>query len=281
MTVDVGASGREAVASPSRFPGTRLVGDAVISPELALVDPDLAARGQAALPDGEDTLELLLDAARARGASSGEAPRRRRLSRKRVLQAGFAAAAVAGIAIALAFDVRLELRERDAAADSAIGPPAETLTPRPGQGQGRGAPSQGAATKTGAPASKAPARASKAAGSSPKASGRAKAASGSRASRSAGAARKRAAPEPVVQTRRFAWAPVPRATSYHVEFFRGSTRVFSASTTRAEIAIPKRWRFRGRAQSLEPGDYRWYVWPVFRGSGRAAAASVQARLRVG
>jgi hypothetical protein len=264
MIDDVGASGREAVASPSRSSGTRLTSDAVISPELALVDPDLAARVQAALPDGEDTVEHLLHAARARGAgSSGEAPvRRSRLSRRRVLQVGLAAAGLAGIAAALAFDVRVELRERNAVADSAIGRPA--LTPDETRASRQTAPTP--------PARKASAQTAK----TKTAASRSKAAR--TRTRTAG---KRTVPEPVLQTRRFAWAPVPRAASYHVEFFRGSTRVFSASTRRAEIAIPKRWRFQGRAQSLEPGDYRWYVWPVFRASGRAPAASVQARLRVG
>jgi hypothetical protein len=264
MIDDVGASGREAVASPSRPSGTRLPADALISPELALVDPDLAARMQAALPDGEDTVELLLRAARDRGRAAIEevsvTRSRPRISRKRLVQAGLAGAGLAAIAVALAFEVRVEFRERDAAADSAIGrppeAPAETLAPRPTAPAVRKPSTQRSAKQAAASRARATPKRTKAAGKS-------------------------VVPGPLPQTRRFAWAPVPRAASYHVEFFRGSTRVFSASTRRAEIAIPRRWRFRGRAQSLEPGEYRWYVWPVFPGSGRAAAASVQARLSVG
>ena len=43
--------------------------------------------------------------------------------------------------------------------------------------------------------------------------------------------------------------------------------------------FPCDWVFEGRSRSLEPGDYRWYVWPVIAGT-RAAQAVVQARLTV-
>jgi hypothetical protein len=79
--------------------------------------------------------------------------------------------------------------------------------------------------------------------------------------------------------RRFAWAPVAGAGGYHVEFFLGSKKVFAADTDRPQIALPTRWRFRGVERTLEPGDYRWYVWPVVSGR-RAAEAIVQARLAV-
>lgn len=76
---------------------------------------------------------------------------------------------------------------------------------------------------------------------------------------------------------RFAWAPSPGATAYHFELFRGSTKVFDADTQHTVITIPVRWTFDGRMQALEPGEYRWYVWPLVAGI-RAARAIVQARL---
>lgn len=79
--------------------------------------------------------------------------------------------------------------------------------------------------------------------------------------------------------RRFAWAPVAGSTGYHVELFRGSALVFRDETTKPEILIRKRWRLAGRIRRLEPGSYRWYVWPLVNGR-RTASAIVQARLVV-
>jgi hypothetical protein len=80
-------------------------------------------------------------------------------------------------------------------------------------------------------------------------------------------------------TRRFAWPPVVGATGYHVELFNGSALVFQNETTKPEIVIPRRWRLDGRRRRLEPGEYRWYVWPVVNGR-REASAIVQAKLVV-
>ena len=79
--------------------------------------------------------------------------------------------------------------------------------------------------------------------------------------------------------RRFAWAPVAGATGYHVEFFRESTRIQSVDTTRPEYALPVTWVHGGRRHRLEPGAYRWYVWPIVSGL-RQSRATVQADLLV-
>jgi hypothetical protein len=86
-------------------------------------------------------------------------------------------------------------------------------------------------------------------------------------------------PSTGVDTRRFAWPPVAGATGYHVELFKGSALVFRNETANPEILIPRRWRFDGRRRRLEPGEYRWYVWPVVNGR-RKAMAIVQAKLVV-
>jgi len=78
---------------------------------------------------------------------------------------------------------------------------------------------------------------------------------------------------------RFAWAPIPSASAYHIELFRGSSKVFEGETKQAAMTIPARWTFAQRRQTLEPGNYRWYVWPLVSGR-RAATAIVQARLTV-
>ena len=80
-------------------------------------------------------------------------------------------------------------------------------------------------------------------------------------------------------TRRFAWPPVAGATGYHVELFKGPALIFRDETKKPAIVIPRRWRFNGRRRSLEPGAYRWYVWPRVGGQ-RQAKATVQARLVV-
>jgi hypothetical protein len=79
--------------------------------------------------------------------------------------------------------------------------------------------------------------------------------------------------------RRFAWAPHPGASGYHVELFRGRALVFRADTSKPEILIPARWRLNGRTRMLEPGLYRWYVWPRIAGR-RESTATVQAKFVV-
>lgn len=82
-------------------------------------------------------------------------------------------------------------------------------------------------------------------------------------------------PEP----RRLAWAPVPGAAAYHVELFRGGTRVFAARTNRASLTVPEHWRYRGTRRQLGPGEYRWLVWPIVSGR-RSAQAVVQSAIVV-
>jgi hypothetical protein len=79
----------------------------------------------------------------------------------------------------------------------------------------------------------------------------------------------------------FAWAPTAGAAAYEFQLFRGATRVYRARVRASRLVLPRRWRERGRAYTLEPGEYRWYVWPVSAATGRPArVATVQARLRV-
>jgi len=77
--------------------------------------------------------------------------------------------------------------------------------------------------------------------------------------------------------RQFAWAPVPGASGYHVEFFRGSVQVYSGETRRPELALTSSWRFAGRSFRFTQGTYRWYAWPVVSGV-RQSQATVQANL---
>lgn len=88
-----------------------------------------------------------------------------------------------------------------------------------------------------------------------------------------------ATPKPAVEPRRFAWAPVDGAVSYHVELFRGADRVLAKETTEPILELGSSWRYEGKTVQLTPGSYRWYVWPVTK-SGRATQAVVQAKLDI-
>ncbi len=84
---------------------------------------------------------------------------------------------------------------------------------------------------------------------------------------------------PAAASRRLVWAPVEGAVSYRVELFRGDRQVLRETTRTPAIDIPAKWKHQGRTESLTPGTYRWYVWPVLS-SGPAAKAIVQADLVV-
>jgi hypothetical protein len=208
----------------------------LVTPELALVDPELNAWARARLPDSRSeppraraaltVAEVLQPDFRAippPEVPAWELPSRRRRGRL-FLVTSIAAALAAGLVLA---DVKVEVGKTPAAANDAprvlavAGPPVTVERP---------------------PADTRPAQ---------------------------------SGPLP----RRFAWAPLAGATGYHVEFFRGSKRVFAADTQAAQIDVPAAWHLGGRTQALEPGAYRWYVWPVTP-VGRAHEALVQAKLVV-
>jgi hypothetical protein len=65
------------------------------------------------------------------------------------------------------------------------------------------------------------------------------------------------------------WTAVRGASYYNVVLVRGR-RVFSAWPLRARLKLPRAWTYHGRRYKLQPGTYRWYVWP---GRGRLAAGS--------
>jgi hypothetical protein len=78
----------------------------------------------------------------------------------------------------------------------------------------------------------------------------------------------RAAATPVLR-----WDAARGATYYHVQLFRGSKRILAAWPVRAQLQLPKTWRWNGRKQRLGVGRYRWYVWA---GLGRRSFARYRA-----
>jgi hypothetical protein len=81
---------------------------------------------------------------------------------------------------------------------------------------------------------------------------------GATAQRRAGSKR----PRPF-STRVFIWPAVSHATFYKVEFFRRGVEVFKALSSRARLELPTRWVYRGRTYQLVPGTYSWKVSPAF------------------
>jgi hypothetical protein len=66
-----------------------------------------------------------------------------------------------------------------------------------------------------------------------------------------------------VPTRLFVWLPDRRARYYHVRFSRGKQTVFEAWPTDARVTVPLRGVFRGRSFAFTSGRYRWVVRPAF------------------
>jgi hypothetical protein len=74
----------------------------------------------------------------------------------------------------------------------------------------------------------------------------------------------RSARAPVApETRLFVWLPQRRASRYRVEFFRHGKKIFQTTTLKARLVLPGRWVFKGRRVQLTPGNYRWTVRPGF------------------
>jgi hypothetical protein len=59
------------------------------------------------------------------------------------------------------------------------------------------------------------------------------------------------------------WVPVPGATYFNVQLFRGKTKLFSAWPTRARLQLTRTWTYDKLRRTLAAGTYTWYVWPGF------------------
>jgi len=77
-----------------------------------------------------------------------------------------------------------------------------------------------------------------------------------------------AAPAPR-SARAFAWVAAPHATYYLVQFYRRGDEIFRARPSAPRLLVPAHWTFNGRRYSLVPGRYRWSVRP---GYGRRTQA---------
>ena len=78
----------------------------------------------------------------------------------------------------------------------------------------------------------------------------------------------------------FSWVAVRGATYYDFELFRGAERVFTARPRQPRLILPSTWTYAGRRFSRAPGSYRWLVRPVFHANTktRYGPAIVSAKL---
>jgi hypothetical protein len=277
--------------------------DEPVSPELALVDPELAARLRAllpvieleppppllrALPDPEPDLPVAPPPELAAPVQLAVAPVVERVpvfvfptrgDRVRSLAKAFAIGAF--VATVATVGVVAELGEGPAAQDPGTTPP-RLAAPAPAGAAGANADRQPTTSKPAA----SPGRSGNGTSTSqtpkkkPRPSGRAAApVAGGGATTKPGAEQSKPASGAAAGPRRFAWAPVDGAVGYRLELFRGNEQVLVARTTLPAYQLAPRWRHGGHDESLTGGTYRWYVWPVLQ-SGPADSAVVQATLTV-
>ena len=285
--------------------------DEPVSPELALVDPELRERLRAllpeieleppppllrAVPDPDEALPLATPPEPVGSSDHGTvvhpAPQQvpvfvypTRAERFR----SFAKAFVLGAAAATVITVGV-IAERDegpvVAQEAGTAPPTVAApTPSPTVTPGGSGTQKTVKKPASVPSSTRVKQANTKQGTKQAAS-RAKtqraSAKGTAKAKSAGqSGRSKVTPPPAATTeaKRFAWAPVNGAVGYRFELFRGSKQVLEVRTKTPAYELPGQWEYAGRTETLTKGDYRWYVWPV-RPSGPAAVAVVQARLSV-
>jgi len=81
-------------------------------------------------------------------------------------------------------------------------------------------------------------------------------------------------------SRTFVWPPVADADYYLVVFSRGGDKIFRARPSSPRLVLPAHWTFHGTHYNLLPGRYSWMVRPGYgsRARGRYGPATVRAKL---
>lgn len=82
--------------------------------------------------------------------------------------------------------------------------------------------------------------------------------------------------------RTFVWVPVREARFYEMRIFRRDVEIFGARTATPRLVLPRAWRYKNRLHRLVPGRYRWLVLPGFgpRSHPRYGAPIVSAELSI-
>jgi len=270
----------------------------VLSPELVLVDPELAAWAKPRLePPGSLVRAVLAERHRpprlrlatvpgdsgptprstvARPSPSmaqllppaGSRPLRRQSERRRgAARAVLLAAIATGIGFAAGRTLSPDALDggpvRSSTAATSAGNPVarEAPSPRP-SGRTAGSPATGAARPPAPSQDESDEAVSPPTATAPSAGSTSPAASGTR--------------------RELAWLPVAGASHYRVELYRGKRQILVAFAGEPRLTIAGTWRHGGATASLEPGVYRWIVRPGFgpRGRARYGAPTVSSTLRI-
>jgi hypothetical protein len=227
----------------------------VVSPELALVDPELGTRARASLPPRRGRR---VPASPLRAVAVAPAPRRgRRLATPALTVVATAAAST----IVTAFTSFEQAQGEPPRAVVA----AEVATPLTAR-----APAGSPAVASAQPPSDAAAAASPP--SSSTSDGRADAA-GERTQATPQtsptvrnvAAPDATAPAPAPSGTTLVWDDAARATAYDIELRRGGAVIYASTSTAPQAFVPRSWQRDGTAFELRPED-RLYVWPVIGGS---------------
>jgi hypothetical protein len=208
-----------------------------ISPELVLVDPELAERARERLATEPfprfEARRPAAGATRPRTAGSGRSRARVRFALAAVAALG-TVAAIAAVANGVPSSLTRWVRgtERDTAgvvtpAERPTAQPTATADPRPPDAEGR---------SVGSPAPP------------PEQSGGAK----ERRPR-----KRQGSSHP--GGRVFAWPGTAGTSFYVVDFFRGRQKIYEARPSAARLTLPSQWTFRGHRYRLAPGRYRWQV----------------------
>jgi len=79
----------------------------------------------------------------------------------------------------------------------------------------------------------------------------------------------------------FAWVKVAGAAGYRVAFFEPGGAILVRDTKATRLTVPGTWRYHGKRETLSPGRYRWYVWPLDAGGRPSTRAIVDSALVIG
>jgi hypothetical protein len=253
-------SPQSGIGTPATPSERRNDADDPISPELVLVDPELARRARARLNS--------LDQPGFRApvyADSKSALATRRIDTKATSRPGrvaFAALAViAGLAGAgftaakLTGDNSRLYARGSLSGGSVVVRPQET---RESTAKARQPATRAHTTATAGAERRRPGRAGTSNANRPGFQRRRRANSGNPRTPRSGPSQVAAPTTPI-----FSWVAVRGAAYFDFELFRGSERVFTARPRQPRLTLPSTWTYAGRRYSRAPGSYRWLVRPVF------------------